>query len=319
MKIHLPLLSNEPRLRLSGCSFILLFCGASLIASSQQSVRGIHVDASRDSCSSTEEVDPKPAKAPRLSAINAVAGRWALAVGVDSYYHKDIRSLGGAWNDATALSETLEKYGKFNTRSLVNASRTEILSTLEEMAKEAKSRAPELLVFSISGHGFIYNAESYVLPSDVTFGDQRSLINTSLRTSEIKAWIKRIGAKQVIILLDVCLVEIEGELINPKGQMQFDWSESEGANITTVYATQIGYASYENSVTHTGYFTSAVVQGLRGSAANSKGEVSLRALYEYVSRVVPQQVCRNRNGFQKPFETIEGSNPDTVMLSAVSP
>jgi hypothetical protein len=61
------------------------------------------------------------------------------------------------------------------------------------------------------------------------------------------------------------------------------------------------------------------VEGLKGGAANSKGEVSLKDLYEYTARVVPQQVCKDKNALQKPFAKIEGSSLNNVILSAVKP
>jgi hypothetical protein len=101
--------------------------------------------------------------------------------------------------------------------------------------------------------------------------------------------------------------------------MEIDWNRLNTADVTTIYATQVGSASYENRSKQVGYFTWAVVEGLKGSAANSKGEVSLKNLYEYTARVVPQQVCKDKNVFQKPFAKVEGSSLDSVILSAVKP
>jgi hypothetical protein len=51
----------------------------------------------------------------------------------------------------------------------------------------------------------------------------------------------------------------------------------------------------------------------------TKARLSVKGLYTYASQVVRQQVCKDFNGFQKPFAKIEGSNLDSVILSAVKP
>jgi len=317
MKKHLAFLSD---VCLTVSSLIILLYATSTISQAQQNVRGIHVAANGQSCSGSEAANTKPSNNdPNLAALKGAQQRWALVIGVDNYANHNIENLGGAWHDASAMGTTLEKYGGFDTRLLSNAAREEILNTLQEMGKQAKGSPPELLLVSISGHGFLYNGESYLLPADARVdGKLRSLLVTSIRTSEIKAYLKSIGAKQILIFLDVCLVSIDQDL-DQTGQMEIDFKGLNTADVTTVYAAQVGYPSYENKSKQVGYFTSALVEGLRGSAANAKGEVSVKGLYTYASQVVRQQVCKDFNGFQKPFAKIEGSNLDSVILSAVKP
>lgn len=327
MRNPLSISSNVPRtlISMSVSSFMVLLCGVALIVSAQQDVRGIRVTEDGRFCSNTEMIESKVSnKAPNLSALKRTEGRWSLVVGVDNYPDDKYFSLelAGGWQDAKALGETLVEYGGFETNLLSNAyaTRKMIWESLSRMVQKAKSGPPELLLFSFSGHGFVYNGESYLLASDVKWnGKTPLLVRTSIRTSEIKEQIKRIGAKQVIILLDVCLVEIGDKSVQPEGQMEIDLRGSGNANITTIYATQLGYPSYEYKSKHMGYFTWAVVEGIRGGAANPEGVVSLKDLYSYLSSVVPQHVCRTINQFQKPFANIEGTNSDNVILSAVKP
>jgi hypothetical protein len=74
-----------------------------------------------------------------------------------------------------------------------------------------------------------------------------------------------------LIFLDVCLVSIDQDL-DQTGQMEIDFKGLNTADVTTVYAAQVGYPHTKTKKT-VGYFTSALVEGLRGNAANDKGEV----------------------------------------------
>ena len=73
-------------------------------------------------------------------------------------------------------------------------------------------------------------------------------------------------------------------------------------------------------VVKTRLFTSgiwALVEGLRGEAANGKGEVTLASLLKYVQENVPKYVQSNLGASkqQTPFAVVEGYNADELVIA----
>src|SRR5204863_9525737 len=69
-----------------------------------------------------------------------------------------------------------------------------------------------------------------------------------------------------------------------------------------------------------GYFSWAVVEGLKGAAANDKGEVTLSLLVKYVQDAVPKRIAIDLGSTkqQKPFAVIEGYRADELVLAVTS-
>ena len=85
----------------------------------------------------------------------------------------------------------------------------------------------------------------------------------------------------------------------------------------TVYATGIGQRAYEYTEKKQGYFSWAVVEGLKGGAANDKGEVTLSQLVKYVQDTVPKRIAIDLGSTkqQKPFAMIEGYRADELVVA----
>lgn len=304
---------------------VLFPCAESLlISNAQTNVRGISAELGEKACSNIEDTATS-INTRSLTALKNAKGtqtpmstqnRWAILMGVDIYFDKRMQLL-GAWNDSLALNQTFEQYGYFKTFKVGNATGQHMLSTLDDMKKYSLVEQPDILLLSFSGHGFTHKGKSYLLPVDAK-GSVNDLLKSAISVSEITNLIKSVKPKQVIMLLDVCLVDVEGDSLKQVGQMEIDLSDLKDVNMVTIYATQPGQPSYENTSKQMGYFTSAVVNGLNGSAANVKGEVTLSGLFSYLSKVVPQEVCRTVKARQIPFVKIEGNAIDLI-ITAVQP
>src|SRR5205814_4800823 len=66
------------------------------------------------------------------------------------------------------------------------------------------------------------------------------------------------------------------------------------------------------------YFSSAIVEGLSGKAADKDHKVTFGNLVNYVSSVVPERVKRDGFGPQEPFVNSEGFASDLVLSRFVS-
>src|SRR5213079_502854 len=101
----------------------------------------------------------------------------------------------------------------------------------------------------------------------------------------------------------------------------FDLRNREVQAFATLYATEVGQRAYEYKEKRQGYFTWILIEGLRGAAANEKGEVTLASLVTYLQDRVPKRVLQDlgpgKN--QKPFAVIEGYRADELVISVRDP
>jgi len=163
-----------------------------------------------------------------------------------------------------------------------------------------------------------------LIPSDARLSHDVSLLEESaVSVTRMHDRIKAIGVGQVIVLLDACRNDPGGRADAPNNmsaayaKFNFDVRNREVQAFATLYATAIGQRAYEYTEKRQGYFTWAVVEGLKGGAANDKGEVTLAALLKYVQNTVPKRIAIDLgpNEQQKPFATIEGYRADELIVA----
>src|SRR5205085_4444774 len=130
------------------------------------------------------------------------------------------------------------------------------------------------------------------ISDDITF-----LEETALSVSRIRDRIRATGVQQIVVMLDACRNDPTGRANTPNNLTEaytrafdFDIRNKEVMAFATLYATAVGERAYEYSERRQGYFTWAVVEGLKGGAANEKGEVTLGGLLEYVQNIVPKRI-----------------------------
>jgi hypothetical protein len=171
-----------------------------------------------------------------------------------------------------------------------------------------------LLLVSFAGHGLERDRRAYLLPTDAQYSDDISLVEqTAVGVNQMKDSIRAIGVQQVIVLLDACRNDPVGRGVggNPMSaayKFDFDLRNREVTAFATLYATAVGQLAYEYSEKRQGYFTWAIVEGLKGAAGNAQGEVTLAALLKHVQEAVPKRVGIDLGAGkeQKPFAEIVG-------------
>lgn len=277
----------------------------------------------------------RPAQKPAGSLKNlpAKAKRYALVVGVDKYADTQISTLGGASNDARALASALVENAGFPADQVVllssdqpverHPTRGNILRRLSNLATVVPKDG--LLLFAFAGHGMERGGQAFLLPSDAQVSDDVTLLEqTAVNVLQIRDWVKRTGVKQVLMVLDACRNDPAGRANadNPltatytRG-FNFDARNREVEAFVTLYATAIGQRAYEFKEKRQGYFTWALVEGLKGRAANERGEVTLDRLVKYLEERVPKQVQLDLGAgkVQKPFAVYEGYKADELVLA----
>lgn len=258
-----------------------------------------------------------------VERLPSAAKRWAIIVGVDDYESSEINRLSGAVNDAKALAGALVRHAGFPEDQVIllasdqplqrRPERNVILRYLTNLSGDALSDG--LLLFAFAGHGIERNGKAFLLPADAQSSNNvRLLEQTALAVDEIKQDIRATGARQVIVILDACRNDptagrSSGD--NPLTEsfirgFNFDLRNREVDAFVTLHAASRGQRAYEFAEKRQGYFTYALIEGLKGRAANERGEVTLANLLAYLEEKAPVYVRRDLGERQKPYAVIEG-------------
>jgi hypothetical protein len=272
----------------------------------------------------------------QIKALPASGKRWALVIGVDKYIDPQISPLKGSDNDAHQIADALVRYAGFPQDQVIVLStsqpierqptRVNILRRLSNLSSTVPKDG--LLLVSFAGHGMERAGQAFLLPADAQISDSISFLEeTAISMNRVKSWIKETGVGQVVLLLDACRNDPGGRADAPNplsnayvNAFNFDVRNREVQAFATMYATGIGQRAYEYTEKKQGYFSWAVVEGLKGGAANDKGEVTLSQLVKYVQDAVPKRIAVDLGSTkqQKPFAVIEGYRADELVLSVTS-
>ena len=299
---------------------LILISQISTQVRSQQADRGVKLGASES-----------------IKALPARGKRYAVVIGVDRYADTQITTLGGASNDARTLAGALIQYAGFPGEQVTllasdqpaerQPTRGNILRRLSNLA--AVIPPDGLLLISFAGHGIERGGQAFLLPSDSQVSNDVDLLEqTAINVSQIRDRIKKIGVKQVLMIIDACRNDPVGRANadNPltpayTRAFNFDLRNREVQAFATLYATEVGHRAYEYKEKKQGYFTWVLVEGLKGGAANEKGEVTLASLVKYLQERVPKRVLQDLGPGkdQKPFAVVEGYRADDLVISIRDP
>jgi len=272
-----------------------------------------------------------------VESLPAGSKRYALVIGVDQYEDSQINKLDGAGNDAKAIVEALVQYAGFprdQVKLLTSdqplerrPTRNKILRQLSNM----RGAVPKdgLLLIAFAGHGIERGDQAYLLPSDAELSSDVSLLEqSSINVDDMRKRIIETGVGQVVMILDACRNDpaagrgdADNRLTNRFTQhFNFENRNSEVKAFATLYATAVGYRAYEYKEKKQGYFTWALVEGLKGAAANEKGEVTLSSLLTFLQDQVPKRISLDlgTGKIQKPYADIQGYKAGDLVLSKVA-
>lgn len=272
----------------------------------------------------------------QIKAFPVSTKRWALVIGVDKYIDPQISPLKGSDNDARLIADALIRYAGFPQDQVIllatnqpverQPTRVNILRRLSNLSTAVPRDG--LLLVSFAGHGMERAGQAFLLPADAQISDQISFLEeTAISMTRVKTWIKETGVGQVVVLLDACRNDPGGRADAPNplsnaytNAFNFDVRNREVQAFATVYATGIGQRAYEYTEKKQGYFSWAVVEGLKGGAANDKGEVTLSQLVKYVQDTVPKRIAIDLGSTkqQKPFAMIEGYRADELVVAVTN-
>lgn len=273
-------------------------------------------------------------KTQEVDSLPAISNRFAILVGVETYDDANIAPINsGPANDVKRLKSILETYAGFhddNVFVLSTAKKTGLQPTrpgiLEALAKvknlQNLQKGNGLLLFMFSGHGVAPGNEAFLLPKDAQWtSDQGLLEDTSLSVELLRKRIAETGVKQTIVLLDACrndpkaAKDVSDNPLTKPFLIDFE-SLNRGIEASAViYASSLGKRAYVDVGTHLGYFTEAIAAALSGKASDSKGDVTLGKLIDYIHEAVPKMVARDlgKDVEQIPYPLVAGYGTNLVL------
>jgi hypothetical protein len=123
----------------------------------------------------------------------------ALVIGIDQY--KKISKLKTAVNDAQAVASTLGNDYKFAVKTLINPTRVEIITAVNNYRKLLTSN--DALLIYYAGHGWLDKEadEGYWLPVDAS---EEYVIDGIATSTTITGTLKAMDARHVLVVADSC-------------------------------------------------------------------------------------------------------------------
>lgn len=197
----------------------------------------------------------------------------ALLIGID-HYRNGISPLSGCVNDATRLGPLLAR----NEDNSVNFDCRQILSTnesnitggqLEELTDELLQHPDGLALFHFSGHGYRDDKGAHLVARD----------GSTFRTSDLLRRINESSARQVVAFLDCCF---------SGGLGTTDFIGEDHAILREGRALLVASRSSEAAaeIADGGVFSTLVMGGLDGGAADILGLVTVAGLYSYLDEAL---------------------------------
>ena len=131
-------------------------------------------------------------------AETIASDRVALVIGMSDYV--SVPQLRNTVSDARALSATLEEIG-FDVDTLINASREEVIETLDDFAFRAETADLALIYFA--GHGVSVQGTTFLVPVDAVVKSNLDITTQAVTLDDFLLAVD--GARKMrIVILDSC-------------------------------------------------------------------------------------------------------------------
>ncbi|NNV53987.1 caspase family protein [Limnovirga soli] len=235
-----------------------------------------------------------------------------VVIGIDNYKNPKY-NLNYAKADASSFKDEMQQNnnGIFSKTKLYfitdeNALKDKIESTFQTVIKEAKPK--DLFIFYYAGHGVMSNTknnkEFFIVPYDVTqlYGAEDALEQKGISATELQDYSKKIPAQKQLFILDACQSAGMIDAIAMRGAAEekaiAQLARSTGSHWLTASGSE-QFAAEFSQLGH-GVFTYALLQGLKGGAANGDKQITVNELKAYLEIQVPELSQKYKGSPQYP-------------------
>jgi uncharacterized caspase-like protein len=214
---------------------------------------------------------------------------WALVIGIDRYHV--VNPLGFAVNDAEAVASTLVDvvgFPKENVVKLCNEQATRGAIRQEFLAFAERCDVNDRIIVFFAGHGASVDGHrgkiGYLVPVEGCLEDKSTL----LRWDDFVRDAELIPAKHIFFIMDACYsgLMLQRSISNGNQRFLSDMLQRFSRQALTAgkhdeVVSDGGGPDGKNSI-----FTSHLIRGLRGGAADTAGAITASGLMHYVYRHV---------------------------------
>jgi len=221
-----------------------------------------------------------------LTALSAQQGKsFALLIGVEQYDSPDIARLNFAVTDVTAVGTALRESLGFATVRLLTSDTTDarlkptnvnVFKALDNLATEIGPEDTFVLYFS--GHGFSKEGQNFLGSINADPSSVETLSISSVPVATLQSKLKKIKAKQVILIMDACRNDPEAGKGEGDNKLTSDFAKTlgvvaragggEGSASAVLFACSEGERAFEEPSFGHSVFTKFLLEGLSGKAAS---------------------------------------------------
>ena len=211
------------------------------------------------------------------------------AVGISNYPAEDLTNLTYADKDARDFVETVQSVSSpelydhtdCNLIPQEKADRETLYSGLRELRR--KVRAEDVVILYFSGHGVQDGDDAYFMTVDASADKPYNGLSFLDIRKECE-YMTRDKFCKVIIIMDACH---SGAMYGLKGVEKP--ITIAGPGVIGMYSSTQSERSAENDKAQNGLFTKALLEGIKGEAADKEGKITISALFNYILKNVEGQ------------------------------
>ena len=238
-----------------------------------------------------------------------------LTVAVDRYRDGDLH-LKYSNADAKGIAELLESRGKGLFGSITRHILTDGEVTKEKLEETfagigKKIRREDMFILFVAGHGITYSKDGgfYFLPVNFRYSQDEDIPKSGVSMNDFKRYLANIQASKSLLLLDTCNSGSFAEAIASRGILE----KTAINKLTRAVGRHTIVASSKSQVALEGYqghgaFSYTLLDGIKGKAANQKGEITVNSLVSYVELTLPELTMKKWGYEQIPQKSLVGED-----------
>jgi len=252
------------------------------------------------------------------------AERYALLVGINDYPN-DISPLRYCVADVVSFRDALINLAGFkrdkiflmidSSKGKMEPTNINIIMQLGVLAKQIQPQ--DSFVFYFSGHGIANDIGSFLLAANSNTVTQDTLEMSAVPLNRVSKILSSVKAHQLLTVIDACRNNpeanrsIEDNFLTDNFSKGFQVQRRNLDNhrpivSATLYACSVGERAYEWADKGHGVFSYYLLKGLKGEAANEKGEVTITDLADYTQRKVLAWSKNYQRKKQTPWLSLAG-------------
>jgi WD40 repeat protein len=236
-----------------------------------------------------------------------------LTVAVNAYRDSELR-LKYTLPDADAIAEQVQQKGKelFNkvhihTLRDGDVTKEGMMQTFARIG--SKMKREDVFILFVAGHGITDEKEGayYFLPVDFRYTDESAIKKQGVSMTDFRNMLTNVQAMKSLILLDTCNSGSFAEAIISRGLTEKTaiTKLSRAVGRATIVASSRNQAALEGFNGH-GAFTWAILEGMKGKAADQGGKITISTLSAFIEEELPKLTFKKWGYEQIPQKTLQG-------------